>query len=85
MDRAQVLAVVMKHVRANAPLPEGTAIDPARPLVEQGVSSLDAVEIAYGAMKELGLKVSAGETTRLRTVDQLVDLIHRKTAGAPAR
>ena len=85
MDRAVVHAVVMKHVRANVHLPEGTAIDPARSLVEQGVSSLDAVEIAFGAIKELGLRISTAETTRLRSVDQLVDLIHRKSGGSPSR
>jgi acyl carrier protein len=82
MDRAEIIAVVMKHVRANVHLPEGTVIDPARSLVEQGVSSLDAVEIAFGAVKELGLRMSTAETTRLRSVDQLVDLIHRKSGGA---
>jgi acyl carrier protein len=82
MDRAGILAVVMKHVRANVHLPEGTAIDPSRSLVEQGVSSLDAVEIAFGAVKELGLRMSPAETTRLRSVDQLVDLIDRKSAAA---
>jgi acyl carrier protein len=85
LDRSGILAVVMKHVRANVHLPEGTAIDPARSLVEQGVSSLDAVEIAYGAMRELGLRVSPAETTRLRSVDQLVDLIHRRTGGSEPR
>ena len=85
MDRAEILAVVLRHVRANVHLPEGAAIDPARSLVEQGVSSLDAVEIAFGAMKELGLRVSTAETTRLRSVDQLVDLIHHKSGGAAAK
>jgi acyl carrier protein len=85
MDRAVIHAVVMKHVRANVHLPEGTGIDAARSLVEQGVSSLDAVEIAYGAFKELGLKVSPAETTRLRSVDQLVDLIQRKSEGRAPR
>ena len=82
MDRAEILAVVMKHLRANVHLAEGTAIDPSRSLVEQGVSSLDAVEIAFGAVKDLGLRMSTAETVRLRSVDQLVDLIHRKSGGA---
>jgi acyl carrier protein len=85
MDRAVVHAIVMKHVRANVHLPEGTVIDATRSLVEQGVSSLDAVEIAFGAFKELGLKFSPAETTRLRSVDQLVDLIQRKSEGRASR
>ena len=85
MDRAEILAVVMKHVRANVHLPDGAVIDPSRSLVEQGVSSLDAVEIAFGAAKEVRLRMSTAETTRLRSVDQLVDLLLAKTGGVAPR
>jgi len=85
MDRQKIFAVVMKHVKANAHMPEGSHFDSSRSLVEQGISSLDAVEIAYGAMKELGIRVTTAETTRLRSIDQLVDLIHNKSGGATPR
>jgi acyl carrier protein len=81
VDRADILAVVLKHVRANVHLPGGVEIDPSRSLLEQGVSSLDAVEITYGAMKELRVKTTTAEMARLRSVDQLVDLIARRSGG----
>lgn len=85
MDRAGILAVVLKHVRANVHLDEGVRVDPSRPLSDQGISSLDAVEITYGAMKELGIRTTPAELTRLRSIDQLVDLIHAKAGGATPR
>ena len=84
MDRAEILAVVLRQVRQNVHLPEGRGIDPARPLAEQGVSSLDAIEISYGAMRELGIRMGTAELTRLRSVDQLVDLLHLKSGGPPS-
>jgi acyl carrier protein len=79
VERAEILAVVLKHVRRNVHLPEGRSLDPSRPLAEQGVSSLDAVEISYGAMRELKIQMGTPELMRLRTVDQLVDLLHQKS------
>jgi acyl carrier protein len=85
MNRADILAVVMKHVRANVPAREGVTIDASRPFAEQGISSLDAVEISYGAMKDLKIRMAPAELLRLRTIDQLVDLFHARSGGPAPR
>jgi len=82
MERSEILDVVMRQVAANTHLPEGTTIDPSRSMLEQGIQSLDAVEITHGVVRALKVEMPVAEMTRLRTIDQLVDLLHRKIGAA---
>lgn len=81
MERSEILDIVMRQVSANVHLPQGTTIDPSRPMLEQGIQSLDAVEITHGVVRALKIKMPVSEMTRLRSIDELVDLLHSKLSA----
>jgi acyl carrier protein len=87
MTRAQVLAVVQKHI---LDVTEGLtleAIDPAASMKDLGINSLDIVEVVSTSMRELKVKVPRSELAKLTNIDGLVDLLYTAVsakAAAPA-
>jgi acyl carrier protein len=53
------------------------SVDPAKSLADFGANSLDIVEIVSCSMRELKVKVPRSELTKLRNLNELVDLLHR--------
>jgi acyl carrier protein len=76
MVRADIEAVVKKHLLDVVDdLPE-EAIDTSRSMKELGANSLDIVEVVSCAMRELRVKVPRAELAKLTNVDGLVDLLY---------
>lgn len=82
MTRNDILQVVLKHIDLNVHDFDKNAMDTSRSMAEYGASSLDIVEIVSGSMRELKIKIPRTELSKLRNVDELVDLFHRVKANA---
>jgi acyl carrier protein len=84
MTRAEVLAVVKKHL---IDVTEGLtldAIDPAVSMKDLGINSLDIVEVVSTSMRELKVKVPRSELAKLTNIDGLVDLLYAAVAAKAA-
>lgn len=82
MERSKIRDVVIRQFRANVYMPEGVELDTSRGMLELGASSLDAVEIAYASMRELKIELPKAEIAKLRSIDDLVDVLHGKASGS---
>jgi len=87
MTRAQVLAVVQKHILDVTEGLTTDAIDPAASMKDLGINSLDIVEVVSPSMRELKVKVPRSELAKLTNIDGLVDLLYAAVSAklaAPA-
>jgi len=82
MTRADVLAVVAKHLASAVDDLDAAAIDPSKSMKDYGANSLDIVEVVSGAMREMKVKVPRSELNKLTNIDGLVDLLHASKQGA---
>ena len=82
MTRADVLAVVAKHLASAVDELDAGAIDPSKSMKDYGANSLDIVEVVSGAMRELKVKVPRSELNKLTNIDGLVDLLYESKQGA---
>jgi polyketide biosynthesis acyl carrier protein len=82
MTRADVLAVVAKHLASAVDELDAATIDPGKSMKDYGANSLDIVEVVSGAMRELKVKVPRSELNKLTNIDGLVDLLHESKQGA---
>lgn len=74
MTREQVMAIVVNNIKMNIDGLEDVEIDPSKPLVDYGASSLDIVEIVSSSRRQLRIKVARTQLTNLKNIDELVDL-----------
>ncbi len=81
MNRDEILAVVLKHVAEAGEGLDPGEIDPARSMKDYDLSSLDVVEVVSRTMQVLKVKLPRAELGGLRTINGLVDLIHRSLAA----
>jgi acyl carrier protein len=72
---ALAISVIAKHKQIDP----GT-ITPETDLGQLGVSSLDAITIAYELEEDLGVEIPNEAIEGLRTVQDLIDGLHRLTA-----
>jgi polyketide biosynthesis acyl carrier protein len=88
MTRAEVLAVVTRHIQDVSEDLASTAIDAAVSMKDLGINSLDIVEVVSASMRELKVKVPRSELSKLTNIEGLVDLLYAavtaKAAAAPA-
>lgn len=56
-------------------------VTPGTDLEALGVSSLDAITLAYQLEEALGVEIANSDIESLRTVQDLVDGLHRLTAA----
>jgi len=82
MTRADVLAVVAKHLASAVDELDAATIDPRKSMKDYGANSLDIVEVVSGAMREMKVKVPRTELNKLTDIDGLVDLLHASKQGA---
>jgi acyl carrier protein len=75
MTRDQILSVVKKHLFEAVDGLDDAKFDPAKSMKDLGANSLDIVEIVSSSMRELKVKVPRAELSKLKNVDQLVDLL----------
>ena len=84
MTRADVLAVVTKHILDVSEELTPAAIAPAVSMKDLGINSLDIVEVVSASMRELKVKVPRSELSKLTNIDGLVDLLHGAVAAKAA-
>lgn len=75
MVRAEVEAIVKKHLLEVVDDLKEDAIDTSRSMKELGANSLDIVEVVSCSMRELKVKVPRAELSKLTNIDGLVDLL----------
>jgi acyl carrier protein len=81
MNREEVLAMVLRHA---ADAVDGLIvgnIDPARSMRDQGLSSLDTVEVVTRSMRDLKVKIPRAQLRKLATINELVDALDRAVAA----
>jgi len=87
VQRDEIMAVVVKHLRRHVDGLEGREIDPERSASDYQANSLDMVEVVSASMRELQIKVRRTELARLKNLNELVDLFleakRRSVAQAP--
>jgi acyl carrier protein len=75
MVRADIDAVVRKHLLDAVDDLKPEDIDSSRSMKELGANSLDIVEVVSCSMRELKVKVPRSELSKLTNMDGLVDLL----------
>ena len=81
MIRAEVEAVVKKHLMEVVDDLKEEDIDTSKSMKELGASSLDIVEVVSCSMRELKVKVPRSELSKLTDINDLVDLLHLVAAA----
>jgi acyl carrier protein len=56
-------------------------VSPGAALADLGVTSLDAITLAYELEEALGVEIPNADIESLRTVQDLIDGLHRLTAA----
>ena len=85
MTRADILAVVTKHLANAVDGLDPATIDGLRSMQEYGANSLDIVEVVSATMRELRVKVPRSELNKLENIDGLVDLLFQTHQGPGGR
>jgi acyl carrier protein len=73
---ALAISVIARHKQIDA-----STISPEADLAQLGISSLDAITIAYQLEEELGVEIPNEAIAGLRTVQDLIDGLNRLTAS----
>jgi len=79
MDRAEIEAVVRKHLLEVVDDLREADIDTTKSMKDLGANSLDIVEVVSCSMRELKVKVPRSELSKLTNIDGLVDLLQAVT------
>ena len=79
MDRAEIEAVVKKHLLEVVDDLREADIDTTKSMKDLGANSLDIVEVVSCSMRELKVKVPRSELSKLTNIDGLVDLLQAVT------
>lgn len=74
MDRNQVIALVAK----SGAVPDMDRFDPQKSFKDNGVDSLDVYTILLTVEEHLGTKFSDEESSRLNSVDDIVDAVAKR-------
>lgn len=77
MTPDDVTAIVLRHLHDLVPGTVDQDLDPNAPLKELGADSLDLVDVASRSMQELGVRIQRSEIGRIRTLADLVGVLHR--------
>lgn len=85
MTRDGVLEMVARHIRETSEDLAGAAIDPARSMRDYGLGSLDMVEVVSRSTFELGVDAPVPALRKLKTIGELVDLLHGLAEQGPER
>ena len=77
MKREDVWEVIKKHLNNTLDELEDEEIDTSKSMVDLGANSLDIVEIVSSSIRELKIKVPRAELNDLKTMDELINLLHK--------
>lgn len=81
MSRKEVLELLVKNLKKAIPEFADDDLDTSKSYQELGVSSLELVEVVTRTTKELRLNVPFQELAKVRTTDDLADVIMRLQPG----
>lgn len=84
MNRDEVRTVVFRHLHEMVPGTSERVIDEHAPLNEIGVDSLDLVDVASRSMQELSVKLPRAAIGRIRTMDDLIQVLLETVQAAQA-
>jgi acyl carrier protein len=76
MVRADIEAVVKRHLMEVVDDLEEEDIDTSQSMKDLGANSLDIVEVVSCSMRELRVKVPRADLSKLTNIDGLVDLLY---------
>jgi acyl carrier protein/polyketide biosynthesis acyl carrier protein len=79
-----VRAIVFRHLHEIVPGTAVREVDADAPLNEIGADSLDLLDVTSRSMQELGVKIPRTEVTSIRTLNDLVAVLHRVKAAQAA-
>ena len=71
-----VIDIIARHKGLDA-----TAVEPNAELGDLGITSLDAITLAYEVEEALGVEIPNADIESLRTVQDLIDGLSRLTAA----
>lgn len=74
MDRDAILQLLLKHLCYNVDGLEEVEIDPSKSMMDYGASSLDIVEVVSSSMRELRIKLTNADLSKVSNIGELVDL-----------
>ena len=81
MNRDDILTLVVGYMTdANEEL-RAADVNPARSMVDHGLTSLDIVEVVTRAMRQLTVTIPRPELRKMRNINDLVDALHRTVAA----
>lgn len=77
MEKAEIRAVVLRHVRENVDGLEGVDIDTQKSMADYSASSLDIVEVVSASMRELEISIPRTRLSDVKNIDELVELFYQ--------
>jgi polyketide biosynthesis acyl carrier protein len=75
VNRDQIAAIVIKHLKANVDGLDDQEIDTSKSMFDYGASSLDLVEIVNASMREIKINVPRTQLANLKDIDGLVGVL----------
>ncbi|MCB2188802.1 MAG: hypothetical protein KQJ78_20475 [Deltaproteobacteria bacterium] len=77
MNKEEVLSLLVKNLKKAIPEFADEELDTTKSYVDLGVSSLELVEVVTRTAKELGLNLSFKELGKVKTTDDLAEVLLR--------
>jgi len=77
LEKAEIRAVVLRHVRENVDGLEGVDIDTQKSMADYSASSLDIVEVVSASMRELEISIPRTRLSDVKNIDELVELFYQ--------
>ncbi|MEM8637298.1 MAG: phosphopantetheine-binding protein [Cyanobacteria bacterium P01_G01_bin.54] len=84
MTKDQVLELVVDNIKLNVDDLEDVEIDPQKSMADYGASSLDIVEIVNTTLRQLKVKLPRTELAKLKSINDLVDLLADVLSKTPS-
>ena len=73
MEKAQVVAVIKKHILENLEDLKEEDIDITKSMKDYGANSLDIIEVVSCSMREMKIKIPRSELVDIENIEQLAD------------
>ena len=82
MNREEIMVRVKQVLVTTFELDEAAIVPEAQLYQELDLDSLDAIDLAVKLKSETGIKLKEEEMKAIRTVSDIVDVVHRNLSGA---
>jgi acyl carrier protein len=84
MSREDILAMVVRYVADAVEGLDVADVDPTGSMHDHDLTSLDIVEVVTRSMRDLKAKIPRSQLRKVRTINELVDALHREVASRNA-